>query len=281
MNLRWNWIGIITVLIFGSLLFYGSLDFPIWGDPQAPASRHVSPHYIENTLEETSVPNIVTAVLADYRSFDTMFETIVIFTAGLACIFILRHFQSTESSQARLYRHIPTGITLRIKESGKYPEASDDFERIDSHWIPYNLIIKTTCRIILPFIQIFGLYVIAHGHHSPGGGFQGGVILGASIILYAIAFDLRSALKRMSERVTALLCALGVFIYAGTGLASFFYEKNYLDYSALATIMGTDPISARSHAILVVEVGVGIAVMAVMVVLYYNLASAGRHDEGL
>jgi len=253
----------------------------MWGDPQAPASRHVSPYYIENTLKETSVPNIVTAVLADYRSFDTMFETIVIFTAGIACMLILRRFQVTESSQTRLYRHIPTGITLRIKKSGKYPESSDEFERIDSVWIPYNLIVKTTCRIIMPFIQIFGLYVIAHGHHSPGGGFQGGVILGASMILYAIAFDLRSALKRMSERTTALLCTLGVFIYAGTGIASLFFKKNYLDYGTLAGIMGTDPVSARSHAILIIEVGVGIAVMAVMVVLYYNLASAGKHDEGL
>ncbi len=276
-----KWVGIIAVLIFGSLLFYGSLDFPMWGDPQAPASRHVSPYYIENTLKETSVPNIVTAVLADYRGFDTMFETIVIFTAGIACILILRRFQRTESSQTRLYRHIPTGITLRIKKSGKYPENSDEFERIDSVWIPYNLIVKTTCRIIMPFIQIFALYVIAHGHHSPGGGFQGGVILGASMILYAIAFDLRSALKRMSERTTALLCTLGVFIYAGTGIASLLYQKNYLDYGALAGIMGTDPVTAHSHGILIIEVGVGIAVMAVMVLLYYNLASAGKHDEGL
>ncbi len=276
-----KWIGIIGVLLFGSLLFYGSLDFPIWGDPQAPASRHVSPYYIENTIEETSVPNIVTAVLADYRSFDTMFETIVIFTAGIACILILRRFDFKESRQARLYRHLPTGITLRIKRSGKYPVGSDDFERIDSDWIPYDLIVKTTCRMIMPFIQIFALYVIAHGHHSPGGGFQGGVILGASMILYAIAFDLRSALKRMSERITALLCTLGVFIYTGTGLVSLLYEKNFLDYSALAAVMATDPVSARSHGILLVEIGVGIAVMAVMVVLYYNLASAGRHDEGL
>ncbi len=273
--------GIISILILGGLLFYCSLDFPLWGDPHAPASRHVSPYYIEHTIEDTSVPNIVTAVLADYRSYDTMFETIVIFTAGIACILILRRFQIGEHEETRLYRHIPTGITLRIEKGGKYPEGSEDFERIDSVWIPYDLIVKTTCRMIMPFIQIFGLYVIAHGHHSPGGGFQGGVILGASMILYAIAFDLRSALKRMSERFTALLCTLGVLIYAGTGALSLLYDANYLDYSALATILRADPVSARSHSILIVEIGVGIAVMAVMVVMYYNLASAGKHDEGL
>lgn len=274
-------ISLITILVLGALLFYGSIDFPSWGDPHAPASSHVSPHYIEHAMEETSVPNIVTAVLADYRGFDTMFETIVIFTAGIACIIILRRFKCVETSRTRLYRHIPTGITLRIKKGGKHPDESDDFERIDSEWIPYDLIVKTTCRMILPFIQIFALYVIAHGHHSPGGGFQGGVILGASMILFAIAFDLRSALNRMSERITALLCTLGVLIYAGTGILSLLYEKNYLDYSALAAILGTDAVGARSHGILIIEIGVGIAVMGVMVILYYNLASAGKHDEGL
>jgi multicomponent Na+:H+ antiporter subunit B len=226
------------------------------------------------------VPNIVTSVLADYRGYDTMFETVVIFTAGIACIFLLRTFRRTEP-ETRLYRHIPTGITLRIEKGGKYPDDSRDFERLDTVWVPYDLIVKTTCRMIIPFIQIFALYVIAHGHYSPGGGFQGGVILGASIILFAIAFNLRSAIRRMGERITAFLCFLGVFIYAATGTLCMLYEKNYLDYSALARILGVDPVGARSHGILMVEIGVGIAVMAVMVILYYNLASAGRQDEGL
>jgi len=273
-------IGLILAVFLGGLLIYCSLDFPLWGDPHSPASSHVSPYYIENTIADTSVPNIVTSVLADYRGYDTMFETIVIFTAGIACIFLLRTSKPIEP-ETRLYRHIPTGITLRIKKGGKFPEKMSDFERIDTAWIPYDLIVKTTCRLIIPFIQIFALYVIAHGHHSPGGGFQGGVILGASMILFAIAYDLRSAIRRMGERLTAFLCVLGVFIYALTGALCMLYEKNYLDYSALSNILGVDPVSARSHGILIVEIGVGIAVMAVMVVLYYNLASAGRQDEGL
>jgi len=85
----------------------------------------------------------------------------------------------------------------------------------------------------------------------------------------------------MSERSTVMLSSLGVFIYAGTGALCMLLGLNYLDYSALAGLLGVDPITARSHGILIVELGVGIAVMAVMVTLYYNLASAGRHDEGL
>ena len=272
-------IGLILVAFLGGLLIYCSLDFPLWGDPHSPAATHVSPYYIENTIRDTSVPNIVTAILADYRGYDTMFETIVIFTAGIACIFLLRTFKTVEPD-IRLYRHIPTSITLRIEKGGKFPEDSSDFERLDTVWTPYALIVRTTCRLVIPFIQIFALYVIAHGHYSPGGGFQGGVIMGASMVLLAIAFDLRSAIMRLGEQMTMFLCVLGVTIYAGTGTLCMLFEKNYLDYSALA-FFGFDPVSIRSHGILIVEVGVGIVVMAVMIILYYILASSGKLDEGL
>lgn len=275
-----NRAGAILFFVLGGLLLYGILDFPAWGDPESPAATHVSPYYIEHTLPDTAVPNIVTSVLADYRGYDTMFETIVIFTAGIVCIFLLRIWQAG-ARESRVYRHIPTGITLRIEKGGKIPDASDHFERIDSVWVPYDLVIRTTCRMIIPFIQVFALYVIAHGHHSPGGGFQGGVILGASVVLYAIGFNLRSATRQLGERLTIVLCALGVLIYAGTGLLCMAFGGNFLDYSALAPLFGSDAAMAHSHGILVVEIGVGIAVMATMVLLYYNLASAGKHDEGL
>ncbi len=272
--------GLILLSLMGALLFYGALDFPIWGDPASPAASHLSPYYIEHTLEDTSVPNVVTSVLADYRGYDTLFETIVIFAAGIACIFLLRIFKKSPP-ESRLFRHIPTGITLRIKKGGRVPEDSDYFERIDSVWVPHDLVIRTTCRMIIPFIQLFALYVIGHGHHSPGGGFQGGVILGASFVLFALGFDLRSTLRAMGEKITAFLSAMGVFIYAGTGILCMLFKSNYLDYSALAPLFGTDPVTARSHGILIVEIGVGMAVMAVMIMLYYNLVSAGRQDEGL
>ncbi len=271
--------GLVIVFLFGALLVYGTLDFPDWGDPGAPASRHVSPRYIEKSLEETSVPNVVTAVLADYRSFDTLFETVVIFSAGLSCFFLLR--TKRKAPEARFYRHLPTGIVLRIEKGGRLPESSVEFERIDSLWVPHDLIIRTTCRLIIPFIQLFALYVIAHGHHSPGGGFQGGVIFGAAFILYAVTHDLRDGLRRLGETATIALCSLGVFIYAGVGALCLFLERNFLDYAALAAVLGVDPVTARSHGILFVEIGVGIAVMAVMFAIYTILSSVGKQDEGL
>jgi multicomponent Na+:H+ antiporter subunit B len=82
----------LVALAMGALLVFGSFDFPSWGDPESPANRggSASDYYIEHTLEDTSVPNLVTAVLADYRGYDTMYETTVIFCAGIAVAMLLR-----------------------------------------------------------------------------------------------------------------------------------------------------------------------------------------------
>ncbi|MFB0520585.1 MAG: hydrogen gas-evolving membrane-bound hydrogenase subunit E [Desulfatiglandales bacterium] len=83
-------LNLFAVIITGIILIYGTQDMPDWADPRSPASTHVSPRYIEKTLEETATPNAVTSVLADYRGYDTLGETTVIFTAGISCILILR-----------------------------------------------------------------------------------------------------------------------------------------------------------------------------------------------
>ena len=226
------------------------------------------------------MPNVVTAELADYRGYDTMFETIVIFASGVACLLLLRVLAAPKPEEV-YYRHIPSGITLRIKSRRGLPEDSKEFERIDLMWVPYDLVIKTSARLIVPFSQLFALYVIAHGHHSRGGGFQGGVIMGASIILFAISNNLRMSVTSFSEKRAVVLCVLGVLIYVTTGILCIVLDANYLDYGALAFIFRIDSVSARSLGILIVEIGVAITVTAVMVILYYNLASAGRYDEGL
>ena len=83
-------IAIFIMVLTGALLIYGVEDMPDWGDPNSPASSHVSPKYIQEALEKTATPNMVTAVLGDYRGYDTMGETAVIFTAGIGCILMLR-----------------------------------------------------------------------------------------------------------------------------------------------------------------------------------------------
>jgi multicomponent Na+:H+ antiporter subunit B len=144
-----------------------------------------------------------------------------------------------------------------------------------------DVIIRTAARILTPFIQIYGLYVFVHGHSSPGGGFQGGCIMAASFVLLCIAFDLRAAKKRLTERRNMVFCALGVFIYTGTGYLALACSGNFLDYGVLSRLLPTDPAKARYYGMAIVELGVQITVMAVMVSIFLDLITSGRHGEGL
>ena len=80
---------LLVVGITGAALIYGTLDMPAFGDPDAPIHHHVAPRYLEQSLEATGVPNVVTSVLASYRGYDTLGETTVIFTAGVAVVMLL------------------------------------------------------------------------------------------------------------------------------------------------------------------------------------------------
>lgn len=85
-----RYLGVLVILCVGAVLVYGGLGLPAFGDPNAPAATHVSNQYIEHGYHDTHTPNLVTVMIADYRSFDTLGETIVVFTAGLACFLLLR-----------------------------------------------------------------------------------------------------------------------------------------------------------------------------------------------
>lgn len=247
----------IVVLFVGLLLLYGVSsveDFPSWGDPDSPANASpLSQHFITDTIQDTEVPNMVTAVLADYRGYDTMFETVVIFIAGIAIFSIIR------------------------VGGDAVPVGSDTPEK------HHDLIVTTTCRLLIPVIQLFALYVLAHGHSSPGGGFQGGVIMGASFILMAVAWDLDAALLRFSEKSTMVCAGVGILLYAGCGLASFFYGKEFLNYGITHKLLpGVDsPEMARYYAMLGVEVGVMFTVTSIMFLIYGLLSTRGRMRGGL
>lgn len=260
--------GLVVVIFTGVILAYASKDFPQWGDPNAPAHGVIQEHYITQTTEETTVPNIVTAVLADYRGYDTMLETVVVFCAGIAIVLLLRM-----PSHLRKWGRSRTMIRERMR--------SVTSKRHHILPVQNDVIVTTASRMIFPIAQLFALYVLAHGHHSPGGGFQGGVILGASFILIAVSYNLQTALSRMSPKLHIVQAAIGVVIYAAIGFACLLLGGNFLDYSILSTVLPVSGPEARSLAIFGVEVGVAFTVMAVMISMYVDLASRGRLSRGL
>jgi multicomponent Na+:H+ antiporter subunit B len=84
---------LVLSVAVGALLAYGMQGLPAFSDPQAPIHTHVAPRYLKEGPKETGVPNVVTAVLASYRGFDTLGETLVVFTAGAGVIALLRRRQ--------------------------------------------------------------------------------------------------------------------------------------------------------------------------------------------
>ncbi len=246
----------VVTIVTGALLLYAATDFPEWGDPESPAGNsEMSKHFIAETGVDTEVPNMVTAVLADYRGFDTMFETVVIFIAGIAIIAILKLTGKAVDKPPR----------KRGQEVASEPD----------------LIVTHTVRLLVPVIQLFAFYVLAHGHVSPGGGFQGGVIMGASFILVALAWDLPKAMDRLSVDRAVILAGVGILIYAGIGLLSMILGGEFLDYAELSRILPVSREMARYYAMLGVEVGVAFTVTTVMFAIYANLSTKGRLENGL
>ncbi len=128
-------------------------------------------------------------------------------------------------------------------------------------------------KFLLPYILLFALYVQFHGDYGPGGGFQAGVIFAAGFILYGLVFGLGAVRRAAPPIVIETLVALGVLIFAGTGVASMLAGGNFLDYGALDH---HDPVHGQHLGILIVELGVGVTVAAVMISIYYAFAGRER-----
>jgi|YelNatPaOPRAMG01_1025707.scaffolds.fasta_scaffold11051_10 multicomponent Na+:H+ antiporter subunit B len=140
-----------------------------------------------------------------------------------------------------------------------------------------DLIIESVSRILIPFIQIYALYVLAHGHSSPGGGFQGGCIYAASLILLFLLYGPKGLEGNFPPKFLFLLSALGVgVLYAGVGAFCMLFEKNFLDYAALSHILPHGPIKARYYGMAMVETGVQFTVMCVMALIFLKLLQEER-----
>lgn len=238
----------LAVVIFtGGLLIYGTLDMPYFGLAEAPIHQHVAPRYINDSMQEIGVPNIVTSVLASYRAFDTFGEVVVIFTAGMGVLALL--------SVAR---------------------RSDDVTKIDSLNMSMHekyLILRIVTKMLIPFILLFAFYVQFHGDYGPGGGFQAGVIFAAAIFLYTMLFGMSTARRVINQSLIQLLAAIGVLLYGSVGVVSLLNGRNFFDYSVLAT----DPVAGQHLGILLIELGVGITVASIMIIIFFNFA--GRIED--
>lgn len=243
-----RFMGLSVVTVTTLIVVYATFDKPRFGDPMAPVHQHVAPWYIEHTPEYIDIPNIVTAVLASFRGYDTLGEVFVVFTAGIGVLFLLG---SPPRRRERLVSKtdVPPGEGLR-----------------------HYLIPRVVGRLLIPFILLFGLYVQFHGEYGPGGGFQAGAIVAAAIILYALLEGETRALDVLPNGLQIGLIVGGALLFGAVGIAGMLLGGSFLDYSVLLS----DPVKAQQLGILIVEAGVGITVTGVLVAIFHSFAARGR-----
>ncbi len=131
-----------------------------------------------------------------------------------------------------------------------------------------HIVLRVSAKLLIPFIVVFALYVQFHGDYGPGGGFQAGVIFAVAFILYALIYGLENARRVMPPGLLRAGIALGVLLYAGTGVVTMLLGGKFLDYSKLAPDAG----HGQHYGILAVEFGVGLTVAAVMVTFFFIFA---------
>ena len=136
----------------------------------------------------------------------------------------------------------------------------------------HNLILRVIAKYLFPVIALFALYVQFHGYYGPGGGFQAGVILSVAFILYTLVFGLETTERVLPPYLLRVLASLGLLLYAGTGAVTILMGGNYLEYDVLADNL----IAAQHLGILMIELGVGITVAAVMLIIFFVFAGRGR-----
>ena len=233
-----------VVWITGAVLIFGTADLPRFGDPEAPANLHVAPYYLQESPQDIGIPNVVASVLASYRGYDTLGEVVVVFSAVIGVIALLG-LRRRKPGRGRLTAHSEHGV------------------------------LKVIAKLVVPTILLFALYVQFHGEYSPGGGFQAGVIFAAAIILYALVFGLDAARSVIPPALLGRMPALGVLIYGGVGLLTMLLGGNYLDYN----LLGGSPQAGQHTGILLVELGVGVTVSSVMLLIYFVFAERGRRQR--
>jgi multicomponent Na+:H+ antiporter subunit B len=246
---------LVLVLAVGGLLIYAATGLPGFGDPASPANSYVGRMYLQTTYNDIGAPNVVTAVLASYRGFDTLGETTVIFAA---CI----------------------GVALMLDPGSPGAAAPASDIRPGQH-----IVLRVISKLLIPLIILFAFYVQFHGDLGAGGGFQAGVTLAVAVILHALIFGLEETTRAFPPHLMRAISSGGVMVYSAVGVVCILNGGSFLDYDFLFTpqleaaippgLLG-DPDSkhhwGQHFGILLIELGVLLTVSSTMVSIFFGFA---------
>lgn len=207
---------VVSVVLLAALLAV-VIGLPLFADEAAPMNNELSAYYIEHGLADGGAANLVANIIMGYRAFDTFGESCVLFLAA-ASVMMLMTRDSTNTGKKLLDEY--------HREDAAEAEAKDS-------------LLRTSTRILLPTIFTYGVYVILNGHISPGGGFAGGTILGAGLILFAQEFGNAGVSKFFSEHLYHIIKVTALAVYGLLLLYYVFMGVNGLDNHIWLGIPGT------------------------------------------
>lgn len=242
-------VSVVCCLALIAMLLLTVSSLPPVGSPDNPASNEVVEKYIEDGLQDTGAVNIVTGMILDYRAFDTFGESNVLFIATCTVLILLRSDQKKDKKEAELEAR-----------RERYYEPKDDS------------ILQRITFLLFPVIVIFGIYVILNGHISPGGGFSGGAIIGAGLILYANAFGFEKLNKFFTEKTYKYVSFSALTFYCLAKSYSFFTGANHLE-SGIP--LGTPGAILSSGLIFPLNICVGLVVACTMYAFYTLFRKGG------
>ncbi|MCI8695241.1 hydrogen gas-evolving membrane-bound hydrogenase subunit E [uncultured Acetatifactor sp.] len=221
-------------------------DLPPFGHAENPANNEVAQRYIEKGLEETGAVNIVTGMILDYRAFDTLGESHVLFIATCTVLILLR------------------------RDDKKEQEEGQDNDRL---YEPKNdVILQTVARVLVPPILLFGIYIILAGHLGPGGGFSGGAVIGAGLILYLNAFGFAKTERFFTAKTYRRMSFCALACYSIAKSYSFYTGANHIES---VVPLGTPGAILSGGLILVLNICVGVVVAGTMYTFYVMFRKGG------
>ncbi len=233
---------ILFCLFLIALLLVTVSYLPAVGTVTRPVNNEVAQRYIEDGLEETGAVNIVAGMILDYRAFDTLGESHVLFVATITVLILLRLNKGQEDKNDRIF------------------EPKND------------VILQLVATFLVPIIIIFGIYIILNGHLGPGGGFSGGAVIGAGLVLYLNAFGFAKTERFFTEKTYKWVCFFSLSFYCLAKSYSFYTGANHL-HSVIPK--GTPGAILSSGLILPLNIAVGLVVACTIYAFYAMFRKGG------
>lgn len=242
----YKFFSVIFCVILALILILTVNFMPLFADNNTPTTNEVYEHYVGEGRDQTGAVNTVAGMILDYRAFDTLGESFVLFTATCAVLLLLE--QSKKQN---------------VKEKESFTFSNDP-------------IVCTIVKIITPIIIVFGVYVLFNGHISPGGGFSGGSVLGAGFILFAMAYGEDKAAKIITPKIIRVITICSLSFYCLAKSYSFFTGNEFNGIHSIIT-PGTPGDIVSGGLILLLNIAVGLVVCCTMY-SFYMVFKRGRLD---